>query len=87
MQYASRPEYLCHSFQLLIYIFLRNLVQVRADNHVRLPIEPACDKFRETLPVTTGNLLERYNRYDRVRVGCHEADERFKIELGKGGQA
>jgi hypothetical protein len=51
------------------------------------PIELARDKFRETLPVTTGKLLEGHNQCDRVRVGCYEADERFRIELGKEGQA
>ena len=63
------------------------MVQVSADNHVRPPIEPARDKIRETLPVTTGNLIERHNRDDRIRVGCDEADERFKIELGKESHA
>ena len=68
-------------------MFLRDLVQVSADNYVRPPIEPARNRFRETLPVSMRNILERHNRYDRVRVGRHETDERFKIELGKEGQA
>ena len=87
VQNTLRPECLCHSLQLLIHIFLRDMVQVSADNHIRPPIEPARDKFGETLPVITGNLLERHNRYDRIRFGCHEADERFKIELGKESEA
>jgi len=78
-----RPECLGHSPQLLIYIVLRDLVQVSANNRVRPPIEPVRDKFRETFPVATRDLLERHNRYDRVRVRCHEAEERFKIELGE----
>jgi len=67
-------------------MILRDLVQVSANNHVRSPIEPARDKLRETLPVTTRKLFEGHDRYDCIRVGCHEADERFKIELGKEGQ-
>ena len=62
------------------------MVQVSADNHVRPPIEPAHDKIRETLPVTTRKPLERHNRYDRIQVGYHEADKRFKIERRKEGQ-
>ena len=58
VQNALRPECFCHSLQLRILIFLRDLVQVSADNHVRPPIEPARNKFRETLPVTTRNLFE-----------------------------
>ena len=87
VQNTLRPECLCHGLQLLIHIVLRDLVQVSANNHVRPAIEPVRDKFRETFPATTWDLLERHNRYDRVRVGCHEADERLKIELGKEGQA
>jgi len=73
--------------QLLIRTLLRDLVQVSTDNYIRLPIETACDKCRDTLPVTTGKLLERHKRYDHIRVECREADERFKIELGKDGEA
>ena len=40
--------------QLLIRTLLRDLVQVSPDNDIRLTIETACDKCRETLPVTTG---------------------------------
>jgi len=87
VQNTFRPECLCHSLQLLIHIVLRDLVQVSANNHVRPPIESIRDKFRETFPITTWDLLERHYRYDRIRVRCHEADERFKIELGKEGQA
>jgi len=87
VQNTLRPECLCHGLQLLTHIVLRDLVQVSANDHVRPAIEPVRDKVRETFPVTTWDLLERHNRYDRVRVRCHEADERFKIELGKEGQA
>ena len=73
--------------QLLVHIFLRDVVQVGADNHVRPPMEPARDKGREPLPVTMGKLLERHDWYDRIRAGCHEADERFRIELRKEGHA
>jgi hypothetical protein len=84
VQNASRPGCLCQSPQSLIHIHRRELVQVSADDHVRPPIDPARDKFKVTLPVATWNLIERHNRYDCVRVGCHE---QFKIELGKEGQA
>ena len=87
VQHASRPERLFHRLQLFIHISLRDLVQVCTDDHVRPPIEPARDECKEPLPVTMGKLIERHNRCDRVRVGCHEADERFKIELEKEGQA
>jgi hypothetical protein len=56
---------------------------VGTDDHVCPPIEEACDKFRETLPVTAWKLLEGHNWYDRIRVGCHKADERFRVELLK----
>ena len=82
-QHTSRPEGLFHRFHLLIHIFRRDWLQVSADYHVRPPIDPTRDKWREPLPVTMRKLLERHNRYDRVRVGCHKADERFRIELGK----
>ena len=88
VQRASRPECLCHSLQLLTHIFLRDLVQVSADNHVRRPTEPALDKFREMFPITTGKFIERHNGYDCIRFACHEAGKRFKIiGLGKRGQA
>ena len=83
VQHASRPERLFHRLQLFIHISLRDLVQVCTDDHVRPPIEPARDECKEPLPVTMGKLIERHNRCDRVRVGCHEADERFRIELEK----
>ena len=86
VQHATRPESLFHRLQLLIHIFRRDLVQVSADNHIRPPIEPTRDKCRELLPVTMGKLLERHDRYDRVRVGFQDADERFRIELEKEGQ-
>jgi hypothetical protein len=86
VQNTSWPGCLCQSPQLLIHILRRDLVQVSADDQVRPPIDPARDKLKETLPVTTWNLIERYNRYDCVRVGCHEASEQFKIELGKEGK-
>ena len=83
VQNASRPECLCDKLQLFIHILLRDLVQVSADNHLPPPLEPARNKFRKTLPVTTVDLLERYDRYDHIRVGCHSAEERFTIGLEK----
>jgi len=83
VQNASRPECLCHSFHQLIYIFLRDLIKVSADDHASPPIEPARDKVRETLPVTTEKGLKRNNRHDRIGVGCNEGDKGFNIELGK----
>ena len=44
-------------------------------------METACDEVRETLPVTTGKLLEGDNGNNGVRVGCDKADERFEAEL------
>jgi hypothetical protein len=86
VQNTSRPECLRDSLQLLVHIFLRDLVKVSADDHVCPPIEATRDEFRETLPVTAWKLLEGHNWYDRIRVGCHKADERFKVELLKEGQ-
>ena len=83
VQNASRPECLRHSPQLLVHVFLRDLVKVSADDHICPPIDPARDQFRETLPVTTGKFFKGHDRHDRVRVGCHKTDERFKIELSK----
>src|SRR5258708_40067956 len=62
VQNASWPECLCHSLQLLIHVFLRDLVKVSADDHVCPPINPARNQFRETLPVTTGKLFKGHNR-------------------------
>jgi hypothetical protein len=75
VQNISRPEDLCHSPQLLIHVVLRDLVKMSAHDHVCPAIEAARDKFRKTLPVTTGELLKGDNRYDCIRVGCHEANE------------
>ena len=68
VQNASRPECLCNNPQLLIHIFLRDLVKVSADDHVCPAIDAARDEFRETLPITTGELFKGNNWHDRVRV-------------------
>ena len=87
VQNVVRPECLCHSFQLHIRIFLRDLVKMSTNNHLGPQIEAVRDKFREAPPVPTGKFRKGDNRDDFTRVGCHETHERFKIGLGKVDQA
>ena len=62
-------------------IFSCDLVKMSADNDVCPPVETACDKVRETLPITTGKLFKGDNRHNSIRVGRDKADERFEVGL------
>ena len=53
-----------------------------ADNYICFPIQAACDKVGETLPIAMGEVLKRDNRHDHVGIMSSEADERLEIELG-----